>query len=724
MQLEMVEELGLDEKLLEILEKEGIRQFSDIQRLAIKAGVFKGESLLLASPSASGKTLIGELVCVNTVLKNRGKAVFLVPLKAIAYEKYGDFKRRYKNLGIKIGISTGDFYAYAEDLEKVDIMVLTYERFDSLLRLNPLFLKDIRIVVIDEIQNLGEEQRGPRLENITIRLRNFENLQLLALSGTIGNPEQLAQWLKCKLIASKNRPVPLNTFILTAEDKNEAIKKLVATFLKKNCQTLIFVSRRRDAESLAEKLSNITRPFISVNEISELNHMISNSLKYEKTMLTNKVAKLALNGTGFHHAGLSTLTRSFVEEAFKKGLIKVLVCTTTLSTGINFPAHLVILRDLLVAKTDYEDMEINEININRVFQILGRAGRPTYGERGYSVILVHNENEKKLFQSKIFNTENGKYIPKFEPVTSKLAESGLDEALLVFIYENPGVSEEEIVEFFRGSFWCFQRGENCRESIRELLLIPGESIYEIVKANSKTAEFEAALKIQDSEVKILKSDADRLEAKVRSNMCSFSPNGPHCNCIIFSSLRTSLCRHLTKLALYIDNYLPDFKGVISQSLERKYVLDFLLSNKLVRKIRTAEKNVYETTNFGNIVVKLYLRPKTAIIIRESLKIGINDMKDFCEMFGKVLALEGRSVPPQFQVAILEVYENRIRLEEVPERFNISSGDFESLLDLSGWILHAIATIAKLEGYKDVSEKAKDLTRKLGVSISAKLNTTL
>lgn len=395
-----------------------------------------------------------------------------------------------------------------------------------------------------------------------------------------------------------------------------------------------------------------------------------------------------------------------------------------MSTGINFPAHLVILRDLLVAKTDYEDIEINEININRVFQILGRAGRPTYGERGYSIILVHNENEKKLFQSKIFNIENGKYIPKFEPVTSKLAESGLDEALLVFIYENPGVSEEEIVEFFRGSFWCFQRGENCRESIRELLLIPGESIYEIVKANSKTAEFEAALKIQDSEVKILKSDADRLEAKVRSNMCSFSPNGPHCNCIIFSSLRTSLCRHLTKLALYVDNYLPDFKGVISQSLERKYVLDFLLSNRLVRKIRTTEKNVYETTNFGNMVVKLYLRPKTAIIIRESLKIGINDMKDFCEMFGKVLALEGRSVPPQFQVAILEVYENRIRLEEVPERFNISPGDFESLLDLSGWILHAIATIAKLEGYKDVSEKAKDLTRKLGVSISAKLNTTL
>ncbi|MHA1722454.1 MAG: DEAD/DEAH box helicase, partial [Candidatus Baldrarchaeia archaeon] len=88
MQLETVEELGLDEKLLRILEKEGIRQFSDIQKLAFEAGVFKGESLLLVSPSASGKTLIGELACVNTVLKNKSKAVFLVPLKAIAYEKY------------------------------------------------------------------------------------------------------------------------------------------------------------------------------------------------------------------------------------------------------------------------------------------------------------------------------------------------------------------------------------------------------------------------------------------------------------------------------------------------------------------------------------------------------------------------------------------------------------------------------------------------------------
>lgn len=719
MRLKVVKELGLNEKLVRILEKEGIRRFSNIQKLAFEAGVFKGESLLLVSPSASGKTLIGELACVNTVLKKKSKAVFLVPLKAIAYEKYRDFKRRYENLGLKIGISTGDFYAYAEDLEKVDIMVLTYERFDSLLRLNPLFLKDIRIVVIDEIQNLGEGQRGSRLENIIMRLRNFENLQLLALSGTIGNPEQLAQWLKCKLIVSKNRPVPLNTFILVAEDKNEAIKKLVATFFKEKHQALVFVSRRRDAESLAEKLSNITRPFIGSNEINELNHMISNSLKYENTMLTSKVAKLASNGVCFHHAGLSTLTRSFVEEAFKKGLIKVLVCTTTLSTGINFPAHLVILRDILVAKPDYEDLEIGEININRVFQTLGRAGRPTYDEKGYSIILVHNESEKKLFQQKIFNVENGKYIPRFEPVASRLAESGLDEALLVYIYENPGVSEKEIVEFFRKSFWCFQHGENGEKRVRELLLIPGESLYEVVKANSKASEFEAALRIRDSEVKILKADADRLEAKVKSNMCSFSPDSFHCNCIIFSSLRASLCRHLIKLSLYVDSYLPDLKGVISQSLERKYVLDFLLSNRLIRKIRTAEKNVYETTNFGNTVVKLYLKPKTAIIIRESLKVGINDMKDFCEMFGKVLALEGRSVPPQFQAAILEVYENRIRLEEVPERFNISPGDFEALLDLSCWILHAIATIAKLEGYKDFFKKAKDLTKKLGVSTSAK-----
>lgn len=724
MQLETVEKLGLDERILKVLEKEGVNRFSNIQKLAIKAGVFKGGNLLLVSPSASGKTLIGELACVNTVLKNKGKAVFLVPLKAIAHEKYGDFKRRYDDLGVKIGISTGDFYTFAEDLENVDIMILTYERFCSLLRLNPLFLKDIRLIVIDEIQNLSEEQRGSRLENIIMRLRNFENLQLLALSGTIGNPEQLARWLNCKLIISKSRPVPLDTFILTAEDKNEAIRKLVTAFLRKKCQILIFVSRRRDAESLAVKLSNLTRPFIKVDEISEMNLMISSNLRNEKNMLTSKIVKLALNGVSFHHAGLSMTTRSLVEEAFKKGLIKVLVCTTTLSTGINFPAHIVILRDLLIAKLDYENFNIDEININKIFQILGRAGRPTYGEKGYSIILVHNENEKNIFQQKIFNIENGKYIPKFEPVASRLSESGLDEALLISIYENPGISEEEITEFFRKSFWCFQHGENDEGDIRDLLLIPGEGIYEIVKANSKATEFEAALKIQNSEVKILRSDADRLEAKVRSNMCSFSPNGPYCNCIIFSSLRTSLCRHLIKLALYVDNYLPDFKGIISHGLERKYVLDFLLSNRLIRRIRTSEKFVYETTNFGNTVVKLFLRPKTAIIIRESLKIGINDMKDFCEMFSRVLALEGRSVPPQFKAAILEVYENRISLDEASERFNISPGDFEALLDLSGWILHAIATIANLEGYKDVSRKAKDLIRKLGVGISAKFNNTV
>lgn len=199
----------LPEKFYVILEKE-IKDFRPSQEKAIEAGLLDGKSLLVCTPTASGKTLIAELAAVKSILENKGKAVYIVPLKALASEKYRNFKKRYGEI-LKVALSIGDIDSSDPYLQDYDIIITTSEKLDSLIRHHAPWISGIKTVIVDEIHLLNDTERGPTLEILlTILKQILKNVQFIGLSATIGNAKELAEWLEADLVVDEWRPVKLH----------------------------------------------------------------------------------------------------------------------------------------------------------------------------------------------------------------------------------------------------------------------------------------------------------------------------------------------------------------------------------------------------------------------------------------------------------------------------------------------------------------------------------
>ena len=199
----------IPDDLYSVLEKDGITHLRPAQRKAINAGLLEGKNLLVCTPTASGKTLIAELAGVSSIMERKGKCIYIVPLKSLATEKYNEFKGKYEKF-FRIALSIGDIDSADPYLKDYDFIISTSEKVDSLIRHRADWLRDVKTVVVDEIHLLNDPGRGPTLEIlITILRQLLKNIQILALSATIGNPEELAEWLDAKLVIDDWRPVEL-----------------------------------------------------------------------------------------------------------------------------------------------------------------------------------------------------------------------------------------------------------------------------------------------------------------------------------------------------------------------------------------------------------------------------------------------------------------------------------------------------------------------------------
>ena len=218
MKLELVKS-KIPAQLFEILQGENITELRPAQVKAIKAGLLDNKNLLVCTPTASGKTLIAELAFVKSILNREGKCIYIVPLKALASEKYKEFRRKYdnnenlnhkSNQHFKVAISIGDFDKTDPYLEIYDLIIVTPEKIDSLIRHHAPWLKEIKTVIIDEIHLLNDTERGPTLEIIITMLKMLlKKIHIIGLSATIGNPKELAEWLDAELVEDDWRPVKL-----------------------------------------------------------------------------------------------------------------------------------------------------------------------------------------------------------------------------------------------------------------------------------------------------------------------------------------------------------------------------------------------------------------------------------------------------------------------------------------------------------------------------------
>lgn len=198
----------IPKQLYEILSKE-IKELRPAQEKATANGLLEGKNLLVCTPTASGKTLIAELAALKSILEKKGKAIYIVPLKALASEKAKDFKRRYGNI-IRVALSIGNLDSADPYLADYDLIICTSEKLDSLIRHHTPWLPMVSTVIIDEIHLLNDPGRGPTLEVLITILRSMlKKVQIIALSATIGNPKELAGWLDANLVSDDWRPVEL-----------------------------------------------------------------------------------------------------------------------------------------------------------------------------------------------------------------------------------------------------------------------------------------------------------------------------------------------------------------------------------------------------------------------------------------------------------------------------------------------------------------------------------
>jgi helicase len=454
-----VADLGLDPRIVEILKKQGIEELYPPQADAIGPALL-GENLVLAIPTASGKSLVAYLAILASVLRG-GKALYIVPLRALAAEKYEALKD-FEPLGIKVGISVGDYDSADPTLEKLDVIVATSERADSLLRHRTNWLQRLSVVIADEVHLINDADRGPTLEVTLAKLRQVNpKAQVLALSATIKNSVELARWLEAEHITSEWRPVPLkqgvyfdglvhftDQTIQEVKVREDDMSGLVTDVLGSGGQALIFVNTRRSTEALAKSLVREVREALSEKELDHLSKLAEQLVRgqEEATSMAARLGKCIDGGVAFHHAGLTNDQRSMVEKEFKKGRVKCIVATPTLAQGVDTPARRVVIRDL--NRFDV-NLGLSPIPVMEVKQMCGRAGRPRYDPYGEAILFAKDEDDiDELIQDY--------FLSEPEAIESKL---GSEPALRMHVLANIATghvgSEEELFAFFNRTFFAF-----------------------------------------------------------------------------------------------------------------------------------------------------------------------------------------------------------------------------------------------------------------------------
>lgn len=491
--------LSIPESVKEIIIKSGLVKLYPPQEEAIKAEALKGRNLVLASPTASGKTLVAEFCALKHILEKNGKTIYLTPLRALASEKYQEFKkytsiRKSNGRRIRIGISTGDYDSTDAWLERYDIIVTTNEKADSLLRHRAKWMDEISLVVADEVHLLNDGERGPTLEVVLARLMQVNpDMQVLALSATINNVEEIAEWLKAGYVTTEWRPIQLNEGVVLHEEiqfkdgdarkiekrsRNSAINLALNT-IKTGGQALIFANTRRKAVTLAKKATSQVDGLLSKPVKRALARDAEKILAAgERTRISELLAELVQHGTAFHHAGLGGGHRRVIEDSFRRGKIKVLAATPTLAFGVNLPARTVVIQDYRRYESGYGYYPISVLEYK---QMAGRAGRPKYDKVGEAILTAKTSDEADyLMESYI--------LAKPERIWSKLAvERILRSHVLATIAADFAHTERGIYEFFGRTFYAYQYDVKAIKSViakilkylydEEMIDVAGDDIF-------------------------------------------------------------------------------------------------------------------------------------------------------------------------------------------------------------------------------------------------------
>jgi helicase len=403
----LVKDLKVDNYIKNVMSERGIESLLSVQTDAIHAGLLNQKNLLIIANTSAGKTLIAELAGISSALKKK-KFIYIVPLVALANNKYTDFKKFYGDklrIGLRVGRSRvfesmkekKEFYKERGTLQEADVIVATYEGLDLILRGGQINFNELGCVVIDEIQSLADPDRGPTLDCLQAKIRFYsKNTQILGLSATIGNPIQFAKDLSLQLVMVDERPTPLEQHLLISRsdlEKLRQIKILIQTELKHKSsfgfkgQTIVFTNSRRKTNEIAEYLRESGIP---------------NAQSY--------------------HSGLSYSLRRRIETEFSTGKCPAIVATYALGAGVDFPASQVIFESMMMGNQILEP--------NTFTQMVGRAGRLGKHDRGQAVLLCLGETISALESHSEIEIALNLMRAELTPVEPNYDESACGEQII------------------------------------------------------------------------------------------------------------------------------------------------------------------------------------------------------------------------------------------------------------------------------------------------------
>lgn len=663
-------DFGVPEKVVTVFMRDGISKLNPPQSMALRAGLMVGKNMVVACPTASGKTLIAELAIANTVLNLKKKAIYIVPLKALGSEKYKEFQNKYEALGMKIGISMGGHDSKETWLGGYDVIIVTAEKLDSLLRHGIDWVTDIGLVVCDEIHLLNDVSRGPTLEVTITRLRDLAKFQILGLSATISNSLELSKWLGAELVKSEYRPVDLvvgayhDSKILfpghsqPINRQADSISALIEHILSLHKQAIVFVNSRPSAESQAEKAGMVTKKYVNGSDLS------SNVLSVlaHPTKQCRRLAKMIENGAAFHHAGLAPKQREIVEENFKNGKIKVICATPTLAAGVNLPAAYVVIRDLTRYMGGYG---MRPIPVLEFQQMAGRAGRPKYDDKGIALACAKNDYDIERIMDEYVNADS-------EDIFSKLAlEPVLRTHILSLIATGHVYTDKQLMDFMEKTFYAYQYNDLHELEKNVQKIINMLNMYKLIEVNevgdiSNSSLFQSA----DSYMAVKKMKATALGKRVAE--------------------------------LYID---PDTAWVFVHALgncQMKRVSEIALLHLVCSAIEMRPqlrvgKNEYE------VIYEELEKVSGGLIVPDFVR---NDEETFLSAFKTTLALDA--------------WTDEKDEDFLMEKYRMTPGDLHAKLDNAEWLLYSFSEIANIVGVQSLQRSIAEIRSRLKYGVKREL----
>jgi replicative superfamily II helicase len=436
--------------------------FNEMQREVLPALLETDENVVVSAPTASGKTALAELA-ICKALEAGGTALFLAPLRALTNEKESEWER-FEDLGYSVYVVTGERDLNPRRAERADILVMTPEKADSATRKHDSnryqFVREVDCVVIDEVHLLDSERRGSVLEVTVSRLRRLCDVRVVALSATMPNVSDVADWLDAPpettfQFGEEYRPVPLEAGVKTYThgenafaDKYRRLYRamdLAEPHLREDGQALVFVSSRQDTVQAAKKARD---------ELAERDIPMGARGDYDfhndaADLSNNTLRQSVLDGVAFHHAGLGKGDKDRVEQWFKEGKIQLLFSTSTLAWGVNLPARCVVIRDTKLHDPLEGEVDMSPLD---VLQMLGRAGRPGYDDQGYAWVVCDRSDADKY----------RRLLRDGKPIESHLAED-LDAHLNAEIALGTVGDLDDVMDWLETTFY-YARAKNAPES--------------------------------------------------------------------------------------------------------------------------------------------------------------------------------------------------------------------------------------------------------------------